>query len=300
VIARHQALATGMTRDMLRRRLSTGGPWQHLLPGVYLALTGVPTENQREMAALLYGGPDSVITGNAALRRQGIRVSASDVIDILIPASRKRSDAGFAHVCRTTRMPDPFGVIGAWRYTLPPRAIADAVRGIADLSEVRALVASAVQARKCSLDLLIAELRQGSPRGSAQLRQAVAEVADGIRSTAEGDLRDLIRRGGLPLPMFNPRLYDTSGSLIAVPDAWWPDARVAAEADSREWHLSPQSWQNTMARHARMSRFGILVLHFSPRQIRTQPAEVLLNINDAIAAGRARPRLPIQARTAAT
>ena len=50
------------------RTLRQAGPWQPLLPGIYLAMAGgLPTVAQREMAALLYAGPASMITGSAAL-----------------------------------------------------------------------------------------------------------------------------------------------------------------------------------------------------------------------------------------
>jgi hypothetical protein len=44
-----------------------------------------------------------------------------------------------------------------------------------------------------------------------------------------------------------------------------------------------------MARHARMSAAGIVVLHFSPRQQRDQPAEVIGTITGALRAGRPLP-----------
>ena len=44
-----------------------------LLPGVYMAATGAPTTLQQEMAAMLYAGSGSVITGPAALRCHHIR-----------------------------------------------------------------------------------------------------------------------------------------------------------------------------------------------------------------------------------
>jgi hypothetical protein len=56
-------------------------------------------------------------------------------------------------------------------------------------------------------------------------------VAEGIRSTAEGDLRDLIRAARLPMPLFNASLY-VGDTFLAIPDAWWPEAGVAAEVDS--------------------------------------------------------------------
>src|ERR1700730_13982264 len=75
VITRRQALLCGVPHSTLDRYLALGGPWQRLLPGVYLALTGTATQDQREMAALLYAGPRSLLTGSAARRphppRQG-------------------------------------------------------------------------------------------------------------------------------------------------------------------------------------------------------------------------------------
>jgi hypothetical protein len=35
------------------------------------------------------------------------------------------------------------------------------------------------------------------------------EVADGVRSAAEGDLRKLIKRSGLPEPLYNPDLQNS-------------------------------------------------------------------------------------------
>ena len=115
-----------------------------------------------------------------------------------------------------------------------------------------------------------------------------------MRSVAEGDLRTLISRAGLPAPLFNARLY-AGKDFLAVADAWWPDAGVAAEVDSREWHLSPEDWEQTVRRSARMSAHGILVLHLTPQQIRAEAATVAEEIRSALQAGRARPALPIRA-----
>jgi hypothetical protein len=127
-----------------------------------------------------------------------------------------------------------------------------------------------------------------APSSTGLLRVVLGEVADGIRSPAEGDFRGLILRGGLPAPLFNARPY-LGRQLLAVPDAWWPQAGVAAEVDSREWHLSPDGWERTMFRHARMTAAGVLVLHFSPRQVRTAPDEVVAAIAAALRAGRPTP-----------
>ena len=106
---------------------------------------------------------------------------------------------------------------------LAPRAVADTARLLTNLRDVRAVVADAVQLGRCTVRELAGELSDGPVKGSAQLRSVLAEVADGIRSTAEGDLRSLIKAARLPMPLFNPSLYD-GDMFLGQADAWWPKA----------------------------------------------------------------------------
>lgn len=283
VISRGQAQYLGLTRDQLRRRIAVTGRWQRLLPGVYLTVTGAPTDDQRDTAALLYAGPGSVLTGPAALRRHGIGWSRTDLVDVLIPAARSHLSLGYVVIHRTTVLPSRVCYQGPVQFALIARAVADTARGLTSLSQVRSVVAGAVQRRSCTLNQLTEELEIGPTRNAALLRAVIAEVSDGIRSPAEADLRQLIMKAGLPVPLFNPRLYHAD-VLIAIPDAWWPKAGVVAEVDSREWHLSPADWEATMARHSLLTTLGIRVLHFSPRQIRTEPRAVAGVIRVALSA----------------
>ena len=109
MISRAQALAVGLTNHALRHRLRPGGPWRGLLPGVYMAATGAPTTLQQEMAALLYAGDGSVVTGPAALRSHHIRTELTEIVDVLVPAARQRRDTSFVRLHRTTRMPGRSG-----------------------------------------------------------------------------------------------------------------------------------------------------------------------------------------------
>jgi len=300
VLSRSQSVAFGLSPDALRHRIRAGGPWRRLLPGVYLTTTGEPTREQLLIASLLYTGPDGLITGPSALANYRIRCPQTRRVDVLAPATSKRSDAGFVAVHRTRRMPGETICDGPVRYAPPARAVADTVRAMAaaDLAAVRAVVAGAVQQGRCTVADLATELQAGPVRGSATLRLVLAEVIDGIRSPAEADLRALIRGSGLPQPLYNPKLYLPGGVFLAQPDAWWPHHGVAAETDSREWHLSPADWEATMARHARMSAVGIIVLHFSPRQQRDRPAEVIGTIAAALRTGRPLPAVITRALAA--
>ncbi len=293
VISRKQALARGMTERALHYRVRIRGSWQRLLPGVFLAVTGTPTDDQRDVAAQLYAGSDGLITGTAALRRWGIRAPHSGLIDMLVPSERQRRSAGFVRIYCTKRMPEQAFTLGTVSMAPIPRAVADSARGLTRLADVRALVATVVQQGRCSADQLVAELEDGPVQGSALLRMAIADIRDGVRSSPEADLKDLLRRAKIRTPMFNPRLY-SGDEFVASPDGWWPDLGVAAEVDSREYHLSPKDHERTLERHARMAAHGITVLHFTPRQIRTQPTQVAAILRAALVAARGRPALNIR------
>ena len=264
-----------------------------MLPGVYLSSNGPLASGQQEIAAVLYAGRECMITGYAALQHQGVRVPLTETVDVLVPAPMKRQNAAFVRIHRTAKMPERPLVHGEIHWAPVARAVADASRGDLPFGDVRAMVADAVQNRACTVSQLAEELRAGPKQGSGMLRAALEEVADGVASGAEGDLRKLIKTGRLPEPMYNPKLY-VGSQFLAQPDVWWRDAGVAGEVDSREWHLSPALWARTMARHDRMSAQGILVLHFTPRRIRSEGDRVIAELRSAIESGRRRPPLEIR------
>ena len=294
VASRGQLLDLGMKDSAMQWRVRAGGPWQALLPGVYLSLTGAPNLLQKEMAALLYAGPGSLITGPVALMHHGMRGPGMlETVDVLVPAGKRRLSSGFVRVHRTARMPSQIVCSGPVRLVVVSRAVADTARLLSEVRDVRAVVADAVQRGRCTVAELAGELGEGPIRGSATFRSVLTEVTEGIRSTAEGDLRGLIRTARLPMPLFNASLY-VGDTFLARPDAWWPEPGVAVEVDSREWHLGPEDWDRTRVRHDLMCAAGIFPLHFSPRQIRREPAEVVRMIKDALDRGLQRPPLPIR------
>ena len=187
VVARGQALSCELSNRVLQHRLRPGGPWRSLLPGVYLTVTGTPTPAQREMAALLYAGPASVITGPAALVSHGVQVPPTDLVDVLVPTTTQRKDQRYVRLHRTARLPRqglPSQVLPSQvlvrneiRYAPAARAVADTARIMDGLDEIRAVVADALQRGACTLGQLTDEVSEGPIRGSALLRQAVADVA---------------------------------------------------------------------------------------------------------------------------
>ena len=175
-------------------------------------------------------------------------------------------------------MPERIYVTGPIRFAKPARAVADAARSLTRFDDVRQVVCDAVQRRACTVAELTEELRAGPAQGSTLFREALAEIDDGVRSVAEADARLLILRSDLPRPMFNARLYDADGVFIATVDAWWPEAGVAAEVDSRAYHLGAEDQDRTTERHDRLIAHGIFPLHFPPKRIRTDGPGVISDI----------------------
>jgi hypothetical protein len=295
VVSRSQALECGMTRGTIEYRLRPDGPWRQILPAVYLTVTGTATADQRDVAALLYAGPRSVITGPVAVRRHNLRCAGLNVLDVLVPAGSRRKSTGFVHIQRTTRMPWDLYTTGPIRFASPARAVADAARAMTRFSDVQALVCEAVQRGRCTLEELVGELNEGPTPGRRWYRMALTEISEGIRSAAEAQLKHLIDRSDLERPIYNADLYTLDGIFLGRPDAWFALAGVAGEVDSREYHLGARDYEETTMRHNRMEAAGIHMLHWLPSTIRAEPRRVLADLRAAIAAGTKRPPLPIRA-----
>lgn len=297
VITRPQALESGLTRSALAHRIRGGGPWQVLLPGVYLSVTGRPDHDQLAMAALLYAGPDSMLTGAAALRRHHLAAQVSAVIDVLVPAERQCRSRSFVAVQRSTRIPADILVADAIRYAPAARAVADAVRGMTDVRQARTLTAAALASGACSLQQLERELAEGPIRHSALLREVISSIREGTGSAPRGALRALLTRSKLPLPAFDAGIYD-GASMVARVDAWWAEAGVAAELGSGGWQLVPGNWEEAMRRQTRLAEHGIIVLQLSADQLEDEPDAVLAAIRNALAAGTGRGPVSVRSSPA--
>lgn len=276
LVLRGQALAAGLSKAAIRWKLERG-EWQPVFSGLYATFTGVLTEEQRLIAASLYGGVGSQITGAAALRCYGVRYAPEDPhIQILVEWPTRRSSRGFVVVSRTTRLDQHSRPRGAYELCSVQRAGADAARAGYDLRTVRAFLADTVQRGFTTVAALAEELRSGPSTRSVVFRQVVGELTAGVRSAPEAELRDIVARSTvLPPVRWNPRLVAADGTRLPSTDGWIQKVGMALEADSQEFHASGDHWSRTLERHAVLATYGILTVHFTPRQMRDDPDKVL-------------------------
>ena len=76
------------------------------------------------MAALLYAGPKSLLTGAAAVRRHRLQCAGLNQVDVLVPEDVRVRSAGYVRIIRTGRMPDNAcgpGESGSCRWLAPSR-----------------------------------------------------------------------------------------------------------------------------------------------------------------------------------
>ena len=285
-----------MPRSSVYRRCLPGGPWRRLLPGIILLHPTEPSDEQRLRAALLRGGEPAIVTGLWALRRHGLRqVPEPDDVHILVPDEREITSGGFVVVERTTRLPDPI-IRGGVPLAPAHRAVLDASRRIRNFDIVQAMLAEAVQRRRCTPEQLDRELRLGSQRGSAIARRALRAILQGAESVAEADAWELWKLAGLPPAEWNVRIFDAHGNFVAKPDAWCDEVAFAWEIDSRKWHSEWDDYSNTLDRNARYAAAGIAVLQTLPIRLRAHPDRVIAELRAAYAAAQRRPRPPVTRR----
>ncbi|AOW93785.1 hypothetical protein BFN03_17070 [Rhodococcus sp. WMMA185] len=287
----------GVAKGTISARCNDGGPWQRILPGVVLLHNGPPTTLQRNLAALEYGGPDSILSGHAALAALGYAQSASrNEVLLLIPNTRHRRDTSYVRVERTWRMPEPIGR-GLLRVAPHARCLLDAGRRTVQADSCRALLAGGIQRGDVTVDELARELAAGSDRGSRLPRAVLHELSHDAHSVAEVHAQKLYSRSGLPPMLHNIDVCSAAGLWIARPDGWLDDVALAWEIDSLKYHFSPELHEATVVRRARMQREGIIVVTHLPKQIQTDPATVLADLRAAFSLAASRPRPPVSIYT---
>ncbi|HEY0700443.1 MAG TPA: type IV toxin-antitoxin system AbiEi family antitoxin domain-containing protein [Micromonospora sp.] len=282
IITRAQLVECGVTDIYISRQIRRGW-WQRVLPATYALVTGALSDEQRRVSASLYVGRGAQITGLSALAWYGFRYAPpSDRVRLIIPHGTRRGSAGHVVVARALSLDDNARDAGLYQLCSPARAVVDAGRELHDLRTVRAVLAEAVQRGFTNLDALDEEVKRAKRSRTALVRRAFTESVDGVRSAPEAELRQCLSVSRvLPEIRWNPRLSGPDGVVLPTPDGYLEDAAIALEVDSREYHFTPTGWARTIDRHNELSRYGVLILHFTPARIRRDPAGVRQIVEDA-------------------
>ena len=260
---------------MTRKQLDTAvrkGRLIRVWHGVYS--TTEPDLMVRLWALDLVVGGHAVACLHTAATLYGFGVHESPAVHVLDPGNSLRSTTGLV-VHR--RAGAPLQLVSSRRVTAPAWTAVEVAR---QLPRPRALATldSALHCRRCTpVDLANAVERQSGRRGIAHVRELL-DIADGrAESAMESEARLAMLDHGLPRPELQYVLRGRDGERWRV-DFAWPEARVAAEYESVEFHAGAADMVRDRKRIAGIQETGWIVIPIVASDVRQTPARMCARI----------------------
>lgn len=295
VITRAQLLDAGLSAATIRWNAGRG--WRVVLPHVFTMSRERPTTRQQQIAALLWAGPGSVLSGATAARLHGV-TSADPLarVHVLVPAPRSSRSSAFADVRRSLLHDAAVVARGPLRLSSPARSAVDAARAARTQEARSAILIETVQRGIATLDDLSEWVHRLRPRDAAPLHAPLAEAASGAWSVPESELLDLVATSTvLPVAWANPVLTLSSGAALTTPDVWFDDVAMAVMVHSHRFHSQGDQWDDTVDRDGDLVAAGVVAAGVTPHRLRERPDAVLARLDRAYLAAKARPRPDVRA-----
>ena len=185
VISRHQALARGMSPDVIDR-LIQAERWLSLRRGVYSVYTGEPPREAALWAVVLLAGKGAALSHQTAAALFRIADQPSSLIHVTIPHSRRMSPAAGVVIHRSRRLAEAIHPT-----LLPARTrVEDTVLDLADQAKsfdaAFGTVCTAVQRRLTTGDRLAdAMAGRKKVRWRTELAEGLGLVGTGVHSLLE-------------------------------------------------------------------------------------------------------------------
>ncbi|EHB58394.1 hypothetical protein MycrhDRAFT_0830 [Mycolicibacterium rhodesiae JS60] len=262
------ATTTQLLAMMSRQQLDTQvrkGALVRVWSGVYA--TRKPTMTDRLAALDLLMGQEAVACLGTAATLYGFDTESTTAIHVFDDGTRLRPTVGLlVHQRRGA----PIRRITGRLATTPAWTAVEVAR---QLSRPRALATldAALHSTWCTHDELKRAVdEQRGRRGIVVVRQLL-DLADGrAESAMESEARLVMIDHGLPLPELQYEIRGRDGRLRRV-DFAWPDARVAAEYESIEWHVGRDEMLRDKKRFARIQETGWTVIPIIGHDVRFDP-----------------------------
>jgi very-short-patch-repair endonuclease len=282
IVARRQLLALGAGREAIAVRLRVGR-LHPLHRGVYAVGHRVLSRESRWMAAVLFCGPEAVLSHRAAAVLWGIRDQSSRAIEVTAPA-KSRSRGGIQR--HFALLPeDEVTVERGIPVTTVPRMIFD-LAAVASVDTVENALRQSEYLRLHDR-LSLPDLLERYPRrqGSKKIRECLfrrREMPGRVRSWLEERFLPFLRRERLPLPQLNAWL-EVGGRRYQV-DCLWPRQRVVVELDGFAAHGTRSAFREDRARDRRLRVAGYGVTRVTKDQLEDEPEALAADLRTLLVA----------------
>jgi hypothetical protein len=283
VITSRQAQAAGVSVRQVENLLRYGR-WQRLHQGVYAAFTGEPPRAALLWAAVLWAGQQAILSHETAAELDGLIDKPSKLIHVTVrQAQHRRPTAGIV-VHRSSRSIGIKQQRGLPPQTMTEETVLDLAQAAASFDDVISLIARACQHRLAT-PFLLGEALAARPRmrWRAEIRQAVADVADGVQSPLEHRyLRGVERAHGLPRPDRQAPAVQHGSRIFR--DLHYRAYRLTIELDGNASHPDDQRWQDKHRDNAAAAD-GIFTLRYSWADVTERPCQTAREIATVLTNG---------------
>jgi hypothetical protein len=282
VVSVEELQACGLTRNAIGRRLAAGR-LHRVHRGVYAVGHLGLTPEGRWLAAVKACGP--AVLSHASLAMLFALIPVEDrVPEVTVVHGRRRAPEGVrVHRTRSLHPED------VWRHrgiptTSPERLLLDLAARLED-GPLRTMMSRAQSMRLTNLRRLARQLDRAAGRpGRARYARVLASRPPATRTQLEDRVFDLVVAGGFARPDVNVPLRIDGRRVI--PDLRWPEQHLIVEADSAQWHDTPQARADDAERQALLEAHGERVIRVTWTQATAHVAQTLARI---AAAGAPRP-----------
>jgi hypothetical protein len=256
-----------MTRQQLDVQVKTGGLFR-IWYGIYAATE--PDLSARLAALDLFMGCEAVACLGTAAALYGFDLENTTAIHVLDPGIRMRPTVGLMVHQRTGGLLQR----SAGRLATAPGWTAVEVAREQRRPRALATLDAALRSMWCtSGDLEKSVLEQRGRRGIVAVRELLAHADSRAESAMESEARLVMIDHGVPLPELQYEIRGRDGELSRV-DFAWPEARVAAEYESVQWHAGRAEMLNDKVRLAKLQELDWIVIPIVVDDVRRYPGEL--------------------------
>ncbi|MGH2731029.1 MAG: type IV toxin-antitoxin system AbiEi family antitoxin domain-containing protein [Actinomycetota bacterium] len=282
IISRAEALASGLSRYSIRRRV-VAGAWLELHPGVYSTTGMAPNGHGALLAACKWAGPESFASHRSAGEVWELEGVESGLVEISCYTARRRPGIVVHRLRRCDR--PPTRVLKGIRVTLVERTLLD-LAGVLPIRAVGLALDDALRRRLTNLDRLwkVWETDGGKGRkGTKNLRRllAIRDRRDNVLATRfEKKMRRILRRI-LPEKLIEQCRVTDGGRNFYI-DFAYPHALLGIECHSIKWHMGEEPLKKDLRRDRRLKLMGWTILYYSWDDVVFTPDKVEAEIRELL------------------
>jgi very-short-patch-repair endonuclease len=251
VVSQAQLIAAGLDRHAIAYRRKIGR--LHLLHrGVYAVGHRPPSPLAKAMAAVLACGPNAVLSHRSAAALWRIVPRWPSTVDVTAPTKHRLKEI-CVHRSRHADTTTHYGI----RVTIPARTLVD----LADVLTPRQLTRALNEAQVLRL-VTPAELTTLLTRYPGRRTSQLTPQKGATRSHLEDRFIRFLKRHHLPLPELNQQI---AGHEV---DAVYREQKLVIELDSRQFHTTPQAFEQDRDRDADLLKAGFSTIRITDDRLK--------------------------------